>query len=97
MNALKTFLDGQDLPASHWAAVFGVSRSYLSQMAAGLKAPSLDLAFRIERATGGAVPAASWVVVPADGPGGDAVSCPDTTPGAATSEGNKVSSARGAA
>jgi len=38
----------------------GISASYLSLLESGKKRPSLDLAFRIERLTGGAVPAASW-------------------------------------
>ena len=44
-----------------WAARLGISRSYLSLLESGTKMPSLTLAVRIERATGGAVPAASWV------------------------------------
>ena len=39
---------------------FGISRSYLSEIASGAKEPSLRVAFRIERATEGAVPASSW-------------------------------------
>jgi transcriptional regulator with XRE-family HTH domain len=44
-----------------WAERLGISRSYLSLLETGAKTPSLDLAVRIERETGGAVPAASWV------------------------------------
>ena len=44
----------------------GISASYLSLLEGGKKRPSLDLAFRIERLTGGAVPAASWTQVQED-------------------------------
>jgi plasmid maintenance system antidote protein VapI len=46
---------------SAWADRLKVSRSYLSDLLNGKKVPSLDLAVRIERATGGAVAASSWV------------------------------------
>lgn len=42
-----------------------ISRSYLSEIESGAKLPSLDLAFRIERETEGAVPARSWASVEA--------------------------------
>lgn len=51
-----------------WAARVGVSRSYLSDMLNGKKTPSLDVAVRIERLTGGAVPASSWIAPPAADP-----------------------------
>lgn len=44
-----------------WAARIGVSNSYLSDLLNGKAVPSLALAARIERETGGAVPASSWV------------------------------------
>ncbi len=37
----------------------GISRSYMVEIASGTKRPSLDVAFKIEDATGGAVPARS--------------------------------------
>ena len=43
------------------ASDLGISRSHMSELVSGAKKPSLDLAFAIERATGGAVPASSWV------------------------------------
>jgi DNA-binding transcriptional regulator YdaS (Cro superfamily) len=57
---------------SAWADRLGVSRSYLSDLLNGNKTPSLELAVQIERATGGAVPASSWIPTakpdrPADG------------------------------
>jgi len=44
-----------------WAKRLCVSRSYLSGLVNGNKSPSLDLAVRIERLSGGEVPATSWV------------------------------------
>lgn len=49
------------------AARLGISRSYLSEIASGAKKPSLDVAVRIERETGGAVPATSWIDLPPPG------------------------------
>lgn len=48
-----------------WAERLGIARSYLSDLLNGNKVPSLDLAVRIQRATGGAVPADSWIALPA--------------------------------
>jgi len=48
------------IPRRAIADQLGISTAYLSQLESGKKRPSLDLAFRIERLTGGAVPAASW-------------------------------------
>lgn len=48
-----------------WADRLGISRSYLSDILNGNKIPSLELAAKIERATGGAVMASSWIVDPA--------------------------------
>lgn len=42
------------------AARFEVSPQYVSMMAAGKRAPSRQLAVRIERQTGGAVPVEVW-------------------------------------
>jgi len=44
-----------------WAQRLGIDEGHLSRLLAGKKRPSLVLAARIERLTGGAVPAASWV------------------------------------
>jgi DNA-binding transcriptional regulator YdaS (Cro superfamily) len=46
------------------AAAVGVSRGYFSELVGGTKRPSLELAVAIERATGGAVLATSWVPEP---------------------------------
>lgn len=50
-----------------WADRLGISRPYLSDILNGNKVPSLELAARIERATDGAVMAASWVPTPTPG------------------------------
>jgi DNA-binding transcriptional regulator YdaS (Cro superfamily) len=50
-----------------WAARLGISRSYLSDILAGNKTPSLALAVKIQTETGGAVTCESWVPAPADG------------------------------
>jgi len=64
---LKEFIEGSGLPRSAWAERLGISRSYLYFLENGHKSPSLALAVRIERETGGAVPATSWV--PEEGAG----------------------------
>jgi len=42
------------------AKAVSASPSYINELVKGTKSPSLKLAFAIERATQGAVPAASW-------------------------------------
>lgn len=49
-----------------WAKRLGISPSYLSDLVNGKKLPSLDLAVRIERETGGVVVANSWIAPVAD-------------------------------
>lgn len=63
---LREFIKQSGRPAAHWADVFGVSASYLSSLTSGKKTPSLEVAARIERATGGAVTCASWIAAPDD-------------------------------
>lgn len=43
-----------------FAELLGISKSFMSEIVSGVKRPDLDLAFRIERATLGEVPAASF-------------------------------------
>lgn len=50
---------GREATQAKFAERLGISRSYLSEIETGAKKPALDLAFRIERETGGAVPAKS--------------------------------------
>ncbi|MBC7156376.1 MAG: helix-turn-helix transcriptional regulator [Rhodobacteraceae bacterium] len=61
MASLSDHIRSSGQSQREWAARFGVSEPYLSDLLRGNRRPSLDLACRIERATGGAVPALSWV------------------------------------
>jgi transcriptional regulator with XRE-family HTH domain len=47
-----------------WADRLGISRSYLSDILAGKKTPSLALAVKIMTETGGRVACESWVAQP---------------------------------
>lgn len=47
--------------ATALAEAVGISPSYLSDMKKGNRVPSLRVAFAIEEATDGAVPARSWL------------------------------------
>lgn len=49
-----------------WAEELGISPGFLSDLLNGKKQPALTLAVRIERLTGGAVAAVSWVPEEAD-------------------------------
>ena len=61
---LRTYAKSLDYRQHDLAAVLGVSQGYLSSLSAGKKRPSLARAVRIERATDGAVPVASWIDAP---------------------------------
>lgn len=60
-HTLRKFIEISNTSQAKFAAAVGISRGYMSQLVGGSKTPSLDVAFAIERATGGAVPASSWV------------------------------------
>ena len=47
-------------PLQAWASQFGISRPHLHALMEGTRNPSLDVALRIEKGTGGEVPAVSW-------------------------------------
>jgi transcriptional regulator with XRE-family HTH domain len=53
---------------SAWAERLGISKSFLSDLLNQNRLPSLDLAVRIERATGGVVLASGWIKDPANPP-----------------------------
>jgi len=55
------FIKASGKTRSSWAEELGIAKSYLSDLLNGNRQPSLSLAFRIERLTDGAVPAASWI------------------------------------
>ena len=59
MEHLQTYLKTHK--ATALAQAVGISPSYLSDMKNGNRAPSLKVAFAIEDATQGAVPARGWV------------------------------------
>ncbi|WP_097082584.1 helix-turn-helix transcriptional regulator [Rhodobacter sp. JA431] len=61
MCKLSEHLKQAGLPQSAFAEAIGVSRGHMSALISGARLPSLELAVRIERLTGGAVPASSWV------------------------------------
>lgn len=61
---LRDFILQGGEPRRLWAERLGITTSYLSLLESGTKTPSLDLAVRIERLTGGAVPASSWIPDP---------------------------------
>lgn len=61
MSNLRTFLVQTRTKQAELAKRVGVSCGYMSELVKGDKTPGLELAVRIEDATGGAVPARSWV------------------------------------
>ncbi len=62
MEPLRTYLKTHKAIAL--AQAVGISQSYLSDIKNGNRVPSLRVAFAIEDATQGAVPARSWVGEP---------------------------------
>lgn len=64
MEQLDAYLREQQTPASEFAKRIGVSDPYLSKIRRGVFRPSLEVAVRIERVTGGAVSASSWIEQP---------------------------------
>jgi DNA-binding transcriptional regulator YdaS (Cro superfamily) len=61
MTQLQSYIAEACLKQSALADTLGISRGYMSELVSGSKTPSLEIAVAIERATGGAVPAASWI------------------------------------
>jgi DNA-binding transcriptional regulator YdaS (Cro superfamily) len=59
MEKLKEYLAKHK--ASYLAAQIGRSPSFVSDLRSGHRKPSLQVAFAIEDATGGAVPARAWL------------------------------------
>jgi predicted GIY-YIG superfamily endonuclease len=57
---LAHWLVANRISLSEFAHHLGVSIPFMSQINHGKKTPGLELAIRIEQATGGAVPCASW-------------------------------------
>lgn len=61
MEHLAHYLADNGIAQRSFAVRVGCSPSYLSDILSGRRLPGLGLAARIERATGGAVKAVSWV------------------------------------
>jgi len=61
MMLLARYLKDTGTSQKTFAALAGVDQSVVSRLARQQIQPGLDLAFRIEKLTDGAVPAASWV------------------------------------
>ena len=61
MSTLASFLEANGKSQRKFAAEIDVDPSIVSRLCKAQMRPSLDLAFAIERVTGGAVPASSWV------------------------------------
>lgn len=60
MHTLAEYLSTHSIKQADFAARLGLTQATVSRLARGVSSPSLDLAFHIERATGGAVPVAVW-------------------------------------
>lgn len=60
-NRLAAYIAQSGVTQRAIARAVAASPSYINELCKGLKSPGLDLAFAIERATDGAVPASSWV------------------------------------
>jgi transcriptional regulator with XRE-family HTH domain len=61
MDQLQRYLNTGGNSARQLAILVGVSPAFISMLRHGQKTPSLAVAFAIEDATGGAVPARSWL------------------------------------
>ncbi len=61
MKDLGTYLKEEGASQKAFAEMIGVDPSVVSRFIARTARPGLELAVRIEDATGGAVPARSWV------------------------------------
>ena len=66
MTLLASYLAEQGITSSEFASKAGLSQSSVSLWMHAKRRPGLDHALAIERATGGAIPAAYWVTVQAE-------------------------------
>ncbi|WP_146227519.1 helix-turn-helix transcriptional regulator [Pseudoroseicyclus aestuarii] len=60
MTTLPEYLRDHGISQIAFARKVAASRSYVSEISNGIKAPSWQMALRIEAATSGAIPATSW-------------------------------------
>jgi transcriptional regulator with XRE-family HTH domain len=61
MQSLGDYLDANKLSQKAFAAQLGTHYSIVSKLCAGKIRPGLDMAYRIKRLTGGAVPFEAWI------------------------------------
>lgn len=61
MNTLSSYLKARSIKQAEFAEEVGISQGTVSRLASGSLVPSLSVAVRIERHTGGAVPVSSWL------------------------------------
>lgn len=62
MANLRSYISSSGAKKSALADALGISRGYLSELIGGTKTPSLDVAVRIQRLTGGEVSVEDWLV-----------------------------------
>lgn len=61
MSTLSEYIKAQpEKTKTQWAERFGISRPYLYSLMDGTRQPSIDVAQRIAKATGGKVPVTAW-------------------------------------
>lgn len=62
MQTLREYISHYPMRATHaqWAAFFGISQPFFSQLISGARFPSRKLMMRIEERTRGAVPVTVW-------------------------------------
>lgn len=61
MEKLSSYLSSQKITQRQFAEAVGVDQSVVSRLTRLEMMPSLELAVKIQNATGGAVPATSWI------------------------------------
>lgn len=61
MNTLATYLYERRIRQADFANKLRIAQATVSRLVRGSTRPSLELAVQIERETGGAVPATSWI------------------------------------
>lgn len=57
---LSRYLEAQGLTHAEAASLFRVDRQRIYRLVKGERGPGIDLAFRIESLTEGAIPASAW-------------------------------------
>jgi transcriptional regulator with XRE-family HTH domain len=63
MQTLNQYITNSKIKRTQeeWAEVFGISRSYLSEILSGAATPGWKTITKINDATGGSVPPAAWL------------------------------------